>query len=61
MFGMRQTLSYRLFKNILTSKVTQNSILLNNGNLAPIKSYENALLNKNTILLDNKSKPGIYR
>lgn len=74
MFGMRQTLSCRLFvffvkKNFFLQKkneqiniqVTQNNISLNNGNLAPIKSYDNALLNKNTILLDNKSKPGIYR
>jgi group I intron endonuclease len=33
----------------------------NNGSIAPIKCYDNALLNKNTILLENKGKPGIYR
>ena len=35
--------------------------MLNNGSVAPIKSYDNALLDKNTILQDNKGKPGIYR
>lgn len=42
-----------------------NSLLINNpsnnGSVTPIKCYDNALLNKNTILLDNKSKSGIYR
>lgn len=35
--------------------------LSNNGSIVPIKCYDNALLNKSTILLENKGKPGIYR
>lgn len=61
MFGMRQTLSCRLlnYNNIRSHK--KNNLLLNNGSVAPIKSYDNALLSKNTFLLDNKGKTGIYR
>lgn len=60
MFGMRQTLSLSAFKDKLTSKVT-NSLFKDNQVVAPIKSYDDALSNKNTLLLDNKGKPGIYR
>lgn len=43
-----------------------NSSLNNNNNLkpvsiTPVKCYNDALLNKDTILLENKNKSGIYR
>lgn len=58
---MRQTLSCRLFIFKITSTVTKKILLLNKGLIAPVKSYDNALLNKNNIVLENKNKPGIYR
>lgn len=42
-------------------KVTKKKLLLNNGLVTPIKSYNNALSDKKIILADNKNKPGIYR
>ena len=35
--------------------------IFTNNPLIPIKSYNNAFINKDTILLDNKNKSGIYR
>lgn len=54
-------------KHQLIKKVKKNNLFLNNyssynnGVVTPIKSYENALLNKNIILTENKNKSGIYR
>lgn len=33
----------------------------NNKNMTPIKCYDDALSNKNVILLENKNKSGVYR
>lgn len=34
---------------------------MNNNLITPIKHYDNALINKSKILLENKGKSGIYR
>lgn len=64
MFGMRQTLGYRLkIYNIKIKTVTKNTTTLNNniGSIFPVKCYDNALLNKKSILIENKNKSGVYR
>jgi hypothetical protein len=56
---------------ITSKKVTKNNFLLNikinspcndNGStITPEKCYENALLSKNTIFIENKGQSGVYR
>jgi hypothetical protein len=61
-----------LNKKTFKIKVTKNNLFhahgaiknyssYNNVNVTPIKCYENALLNKNIILTENKNESGIYR
>lgn len=64
MFGMRQTLDYRLkiktSKYNVTNKLLLNNNLINKESIVPIKCYD-ALLNKQIIFIENKDKSGIYR